>query len=709
MNVNIWRQKKPTMKLNKRYIYILFFTIVVIVSFISQVYAQPPAPTGLTAVNIGGPIQLSWTASVGATQYMLYRSTATITDLASDIVEVAGISTSTSFIDINTEDLTTYRYVATAWNAAGEESLAFSNEAAATAFYAMLEVTLDATDSIIDFESNGTPASTTISWTVNNGYLAESIQFDIIDNATDQSIFDEPRIYASASGITNGSFVWDGSWYNTATWIKHNGGYTVEVIPTGFDGSIGVTSQLSITVNVVHFNDIVITHTDRGESPFHHGQPFLFTYQMTSDSFITLRIYDTNDTETTSDDTLIKTIIHETPRDDESLTRDFRVQEIWEGRDDSGNIVGNDVYRYQFNAIEYRNNPATDTAVTRSGHLAFDVLRILDLRVTGISADNAEATISYTLTDDATVKIQICEPGTTFSLDANGEPQPSPSTNLLKTFSFSRSAGANIEVWDGMDENGVVLDNKVYVFAISATDTDNNHAIDNSGNDQPIVGSIPVDRTASQVASDGQAPIVTTVTPSNGSTVTTAFTHISAVLQDEAGGSGLDLENSTITLTDPNGTVITDTKSDNGVDTLLLTFSAQSGNGTYTIRVIPQDKAGNTGSPSTSTFTLNLTASGQQVSFKETVYVYPNPVNTGKAMFAYNLVSNAVVTIKIYNMMGELVYSDRKNDTSGVKTWDWNCVNESGNFVGSGLYIYTLTAFDGTSTFEAVKKLVIIR
>ncbi|HKQ60353.1 MAG TPA: hypothetical protein VJS92_03650 [Candidatus Polarisedimenticolaceae bacterium] len=86
----------------------------------------PAAPTGLTATAIGtGRIDLLWSASAGATEYHVYRSTTS----GSGYVQVANVTT-TSHSDLGLTGGVTYFYVVRAFN--GCES-GNSNEASATA------------------------------------------------------------------------------------------------------------------------------------------------------------------------------------------------------------------------------------------------------------------------------------------------------------------------------------------------------------------------------------------------------------------------------------------------------------------------------------------------------------------------------------------------------------------------------------------------
>jgi Glycoside hydrolase family 44 len=87
--------------------------------------AMPPVPTGLTATAGNQQVSLSWNASAGATSYNVKRSTTS----GSGYTQVAN-TTGTNDTDASLTNGTTYYYVVSAVNAAGES--ANSSQASAT-------------------------------------------------------------------------------------------------------------------------------------------------------------------------------------------------------------------------------------------------------------------------------------------------------------------------------------------------------------------------------------------------------------------------------------------------------------------------------------------------------------------------------------------------------------------------------------------------
>ena len=97
--------------------------------------------------------------------------------------------------------------------------------------------------------------------------------------------------------------------------------------------------------------------------------------------------------------------------------------------------------------------------------------------------------------------------------------------------------------------------------------------------------------------------------------------------------------------------------------------------------------------------------------FKESTYCYPNP-SRGKVTFAYNLVSKSKITIKVYTMLGDIVWEDTHTQESGVdRNRSWNCCNNAGEKIASGVYFYraTMEPEDGSAAATVTKKLIIVQ
>lgn len=87
---------------------------------------------------------------------------------------------------------------------------------------------------------------------------------------------------------------------------------------------------------------------------------------------------------------------------------------------------------------------------------------------------------------------------------------------------------------------------------------------------------------------------------------------------------------------------------------------------------------------------------------------YPNPFNPS-TVISYSVPEASVVTLKIYNLLGEevkaLVNSEQQ---PGVYNVRWNGVNNSGTAVSSGIYFYKIE-ISGVKKFTDTKKMILIQ
>jgi hypothetical protein len=107
--------------------------------------------------------------------------------------------------------------------------------------------------------------------------------------------------------------------------------------------------------------------------------------------------------------------------------------------------------------------------------------------------------------------------------------------------------------------------------------------MDKAGNLNPL---------SHQLVYDTQAPTLVSTNPTDGSLRSDDITLITARLND-LGGSGIDFAESTLTLLDSTGTLISGVQSNNGDRRLTLQINGLVADGNYTIRVDAIDRAGN--------------------------------------------------------------------------------------------------------------------
>jgi len=84
---------------------------------------------------------------------------------------------------------------------------------------------------------------------------------------------------------------------------------------------------------------------------------------------------------------------------------------------------------------------------------------------------------------------------------------------------------------------------------------------------------------------------------------------------------------------------------------------------------------------------------------------YPNPFNPSTT-FRYALSEDAHVTLRVYNMLGQLVTTlVDELQAAGYRSVVWNGRNESGSDVSTGIYIYRMSI----DNFVATKRMIFMK
>jgi hypothetical protein len=84
---------------------------------------------------------------------------------------------------------------------------------------------------------------------------------------------------------------------------------------------------------------------------------------------------------------------------------------------------------------------------------------------------------------------------------------------------------------------------------------------------------------------------------------------------------------------------------------------------------------------------------------------YPNPFNPS-TQIRYQLAKSVKVSLTVYNLLGEKIATLVENDqTAGSYTITWNGTDNSGKFVGSGVYFYRIEAGD----FVQTQKMILVK
>ena len=84
---------------------------------------------------------------------------------------------------------------------------------------------------------------------------------------------------------------------------------------------------------------------------------------------------------------------------------------------------------------------------------------------------------------------------------------------------------------------------------------------------------------------------------------------------------------------------------------------------------------------------------------------YPNPFNPVTTL-RYDLPEDLFVSITVYDMLGNVVSNlVNKDENSGYKSVQWNAINDKGQPVSAGVYLYTIQAVD----FRQTRKMVLLK
>ncbi len=76
----------------------------------------------------------------------------------------------------------------------------------------------------------------------------------------------------------------------------------------------------------------------------------------------------------------------------------------------------------------------------------------------------------------------------------------------------------------------------------------------------------------------------------------------------------------------------------------------------------------------------------QHESNLDNAYCYPNPT---KDEITFTRLTKQI-KVKIFNIAGELVYGEQEHQADGNAKWTWKCINNDGEKIASGIYIYIL-------------------
>ena len=130
--------------------------------------------------------------------------------------------------------------------------------------------------------------------------------------------------------------------------------------------------------------------------------------------------------------------------------------------------------------------------------------------------------------------------------------------------------------------------------------------------------------------------------------------------------------------------------------------------GRHTLEVSATDRAGNEARQTMEFFTEDI------FDFADKVIVYPNPTSHN-ATITFRLTKSADVKLEIYDVTGGLLYTAVLRNVVGQQSasldeaFVWDCTNQAGESVASGVYIYVLEAKWEEETVRRLGKVAVVR
>ncbi len=548
--------------------------------------------------------------------------------------------------------------------------------------------------------------------------------------------FSYPGINPNAPGVTSASVV------NQSTLKVFMGSGSRCFVIVASTTVSGIYAATPFTTDLCHSymhqpggtNYSGILRADGNGTQLGFNQTWNLTYYLDTDSLVTLSIYPPATTFAADpsgfqmpvgNPTPTKVLVDHIPRSGELASANVSNTEIWDSRNSSGATVGNGIYFAHFIITNPLFSPTT--RYTDVFTIPVNIIRFTAFSTTGITPTVATANINYTVTANSTIRIVIAKPGRKFTVDANGDVQSLDATgtvidtstnSVVQVLSYNRAAGTWSDTWNGQDSGGVAVSTGLYTVGVSAKDTFANRALDLSGNNGPLQGSIPVDRTPAQSAGPTAPPTISAISVSGtnislgGGTAVNPFTTIAFTLSATA-GTGANI--SVVNLTGPSGLIAGGAVSASANVVTYSTTAVLSATGTYTAVITAKDVNGNVSAPLSYSFVIPTSGASvggttqDQGTFAASVIPYPNPVKVGPAKIDFTLAAAATVDIDIFTITGNRVFHQSNSYASGSQTFSWSVVNDASSQIANGIYIVQVTANNSLQKLRARKKLLIVK
>jgi flagellar hook assembly protein FlgD len=318
---------------------------------------------------------------------------------------------------------------------------------------------------------------------------------------------------------------WDANYNLNGIFGKTNGQYgyrarvkTNQVSATAGNISIEQTAaypgqnQIPIQVNVVNIHTVRSSPTVVGRITGVAAQPYNILYRLSKDATVTIKLYDTDQAHQMVPGLmpLIRTIAVSAPRvgegtPDGTLTNG----DFWDARTSSGTLVPAGSYLAQIDASA-NDMWGSDLARPATVQIAIDPLQVTDVAIKPLGASATDvAVLSYMLTEDATVYVDIYPPGTQID-NTNAFPPTVGGLNrcdggaveadiCLRHFAEHKQRRVSVNTyWDGRDAGGNPACDGDYVYVVYAelpsNGTYGSFTWNRVTTSRAMVGTLPVNR-----------------------------------------------------------------------------------------------------------------------------------------------------------------------------------------------------------------------
>ena len=385
------------------------------------------------------------------------------------------------------------------------------------------------------------------------------------------------------------------------------------------------------------------------------------------DITVTIKIYD-------SQDDLKKTLV------DGASKPQGANSDIWDGKDEAGNVVSDGTYTYKIDAVDQVGDSAEQKSETVVVDNTIPIVSSLSASPDPFSPNGDKerdtTTISYNLSEPSDVTIKMYDSG-----------------NVLKKTLVdgeSKLQGANWDIWDGKNDAGIVVSDGAYTYEIDVVDKAGNHAEQKSS-------TVEVDNIQPTISSLSASPDPFSPDRDDIEDTTTIFYNLSDNLSGDI--------TVTIEIYDSENvfkrTLINALPRSQGPNSQIWDGKDNSDvivpDGTYAYKIDAIDEAGNSAIQQSGTVVVDCLPVVSSLSASPDPFSPDGDGENDTTTIFYNLSEESYVTIKIYDSEDNFRRTlndgkELKEQGLNLETWDGR--DKDGNIVLNGTYTYKIKAVD---------------